>query len=304
MRAASWLIPAHAGKTCDLTNGFCTLWAHPRSRGENDPSCTDSLTIWGSSPLTRGKRGFAGRADKPTGLIPAHAGKTCFWSCLRAASRAHPRSRGENATMEDMQAAMQGSSPLTRGKHDEVAVDGSRGGLIPAHAGKTYRYRQTKRLSGAHPRSRGENRRTSGSSACRSGSSPLTRGKLGPSGTEPQRVRLIPAHAGKTVRGPHLRPDRWAHPRSRGENRATGSSAARQRGSSPLTRGKQRRRLVRRVGGGLIPAHAGKTSRRRPPSSPNGAHPRSRGENFKGDLNNEHGGGSSPLTRGKRLHHA
>ena len=49
------LIPAHAGKTCDLTNGFCTLWAHPRSRGENDPSCTDSLTIWGSSPLTRGK---------------------------------------------------------------------------------------------------------------------------------------------------------------------------------------------------------------------------------------------------------
>ena len=223
MRAASWLIPAHAGKTCDLTNGFCTLWAHPRSRGENGVSPVVPTNQRGSSPLTRGKPASGPAFGQRPGLIPAHAGKTRPWRTCRPPCRAHPRSRGENLFASMVIVPSWGSSPLTRGKHDEVAVDGSRGGLIPAHAGKTYRYRQTKRLSGAHPRSRGENRRTSGSSACRSGSSPLTRGKLGPSGTEPQRVRLIPAHAGKTVRGPHLRPDRWAHPRSRGENsRPTG----------------------------------------------------------------------------------
>ena len=193
-----------------------------------------------------------------------------------------------------------GSSPLTRGKHDEVAVDGSRGGLIPAHAGKTYRYRQTKRLSGAHPRSRGENRRTSGSSACRSGSSPLTRGKLGPSGTEPQRVRLIPAHAGKTQRGLDASLRAGAHPRSRGENLRLYGLGALNEGSSPLTRGKlvTLPRLADEQG--LIPAHAGKTGcqvlrlgRRR-------AHPRSRGENGVAGAKRCVTPGSSPLTRGKR----
>ena len=131
------LIPAHAGKTIKAGTVAAIEAAHPRSRGENIDANSDPAIAQGSSPLTRGKRGFAGRADKPTGLIPAHAGKTCFWSWLRAASRAHPRSRGENATMEDMQAAMQGSSPLTRGK--PVRIDGDRAvlGLIPAHAGKT-----------------------------------------------------------------------------------------------------------------------------------------------------------------------
>ena len=52
------------------------------------------------------------------------------------------------------------------------------------------------------------------------GSSPLTRGKLvmglGPFGG----VGLIPAHAGKTARTASPRAQHWAHPRSRGENRA------------------------------------------------------------------------------------
>ena len=72
---------------------------------------------------------------------------------------------------------------------------------------------------------------------------------------------------------------RRAHPRSRGENIYDMGWGYRERGSSPLTRGKPRveRDLqhVRR----LIPAHAGKTSRAQAASSPFGAHPRSRGEN-------------------------
>ena len=52
---------------------------------------------------------------------------------------------------------------------------------------------------------------------------------------------------------------------------------------------------------GLIPAHAGKTSRR-PAFRPRcGAHPRSRGENNVQRDVDFHDLGSSPLTRGKRL---
>ena len=96
MRAASWLIPAHAGKTCDLTNGFCTLWAHPRSRGENTTGKDVAPGDTGSSPLTRGKRATLPRPPFNFGLIPAHAGKTRAVRPVPLGYWAHPRSRGEN----------------------------------------------------------------------------------------------------------------------------------------------------------------------------------------------------------------
>ena len=49
------LIPAHAGKTSPLTVGVADSWAHPRSRGENQPCQTPGRSLLGSSPLTRGK---------------------------------------------------------------------------------------------------------------------------------------------------------------------------------------------------------------------------------------------------------
>ena len=273
--------------------------AHPRSRGENGVSPVVPTNQRGSSPLTRGKPASGPGFGQRPGLIPAHAGKTRPWRTCRPPCRAHPRSRGENLFASMVIVPSWGSSPLTRGKHDEVAVDGSRGGLIPAHAGKTYRYRQTKRLSGAHPRSRGENRRTSGSSACRSGSSPLTRGK--PCGVHIYDLTdgLIPAHAGKTRQDRESYAGSWAHPRSRGENAGNIGSDAGTSGSSPLTRGKPGNWVVGGKAAGLIPAHAGKTTQT--PGSPcrRGAHPRSRGENIKAAAAVVAEWGSSPLTRGK-----
>ena len=71
-------------------------------------------------------------------------------------------------------------------------------------------------------------------------------------------------------------------------------------GSSPLTRGKPPCATCPRMTAGLIPAHAGKTvSTCSGPHGP-GAHPRSRGENAKMRGRRNPGGGSSPLTRGKR----
>ena len=70
---------------------------------------------------------------------------------------------------------------------------------------------------------------------------------------------LIPAHAGKTtpksIHGDSLQ----AHPRSRGENQDENIVNLSKQGSSPLTRGKLVRSLLRKAQAGLIPAHAGKT---------------------------------------------
>ena len=51
-------------------------------------------------------------------------------------------------------------------------------------------------------------------------------------------MRLIPAHAGKTVSLEGAQVQLMAHPRSRGENYDLAGLLARNEGSSPLTRGK------------------------------------------------------------------
>ena len=70
----------------------------------------------------------------------------------------------------------------------------------------------------AHPRSRGENGLTSAGTAVKAGSSPLTRGKHAIPAASATPMRLIPAHAGKTVTASSRACQSAAHPRSRGEN--------------------------------------------------------------------------------------
>ena len=154
----------------------------------------------GSSPLTRGKRGAARLSAAPPRLIPAHAGKTPWtWTPPRSMT-AHPRSRGENEGRDQVGQATAGSSPLTRGKLDEGELSALITRLIPAHAGKTRRRASLTGGRPAHPRSRGENLAMSSRVSLPSGSSPLTRGKPTSAAGAASRCRLIPAHAGKTLR--------------------------------------------------------------------------------------------------------
>ena len=173
--------------------------------------------------------------------------------------------------------------------------------LIPAHAGKTGRGDGGGVGEGAHPRSRGENAHSRSRYANDGGSSPLTRGKrrgrLFPLGER----GLIPAHAGKTAPRPARARGLPAHPRSRGENIGVQELAGLHLGSSPLTRGKPFRQDARHVKAGLIPAHAGKTTRAVTEPARRRAHPRSRGENRVRRTSTSQRLGSSPLTRGKRL---
>ena len=112
--------------------------------------------------------------------------------------------------------------------------------------------------------------------------------------------RLIPAHAGKTLRGRGRRRWRRAHPRSRGENAACEGGVSAGSGSSPLTRGKRTLRVTAGILRRLIPAHAGKTESLCFRSFFLSAHPRSRGENGYPVSVQAQLLGSSPLTRGKR----
>ena len=91
----------------------------------------------------------------------------------------------------------------------------------------------------AHPRSRGENDEAGKPVTEDDGSSPLTRGKLSLWARGAERLRLIPAHAGKTLDSAHAGRSRGAHPRSRGENAEMRDANIRLSGSSPLTRGKR-----------------------------------------------------------------
>ena len=253
----------------------------------------------GSSPLTRGKRREADAARASHRLIPAHAGKTSRRARTRALASAHPRSRGENRRKLFHRGHEVGSSPLTRGKL--AGAQGRRGGerLIPAHAGKTVVGTPAQRAAAAHPRSRGENSPDGSERRVYKGSSPLTRGKRLRGRLSRRSGRLIPAHAGKTCPTSGRTRVRTAHPRSRGENGGWCETPRGQVGSSPLTRGKPTQHAAVLEDVRLIPAHAGKTSRRACRSPPIWAHPRSRGENPKAPRRALPAPGSSPLTRGK-----
>ena len=196
----------------------------------------------------------------------------------RFCSAAHPRSRGENLSPPPLLCCAR---------------------LIPAHAGKTSPGRGRPQWCAAHPRSRGENNENGDIPSVGQGSSPLTRGKRPRPGEPPRILRLIPAHAGKTLQVHRARWQPRAHPRSRGENPAPKPGGLGRIGSSPLTRGKPKEELCTALKARLIPAHAGKTVLASACPHDQWAHPRSRGENGTPTATWDNTTGSSPLTRGK-----
>ena len=135
--------------------------------------------------------------------------------------------------------------------------------------------------------------------ASRRASSPLTRGKLRTQDRRTDHIRLIPAHAGKTVIATFVRCMTGAHPHSRREYVADDPMWCLVMGSSPLTRGKLIHHRHDGLRARLIPAHTGKTPTRARIATRRWAHPRSRGENSTTPGRRLAETGSSPLTRGK-----
>ena len=194
--------------------------------------------------------------------------------------------------------------------------------IIPAYAGSTTSPAQRLRAETNHPRIRGEHgvagrlgTRGGGSSphtrgALRSlsvspgghGSSPHTRGAPSPVSRQPTIRRIIPAYAGSTAAPPRRRAMKPDHPRIRGEHRSGGRRQTGFLGSSPHTRGAQRRFEWLHTLWGIIPAYAGSTLRSSPRLKLLRDHPRIRGEHDGNRPASQEREGSSPHTRGAPTH--
>ena len=130
------------------------------------------------------------------------------------------------------------------------------------------------------------------------GSSPLARGTYILNAALDLALRLIPTHAGNTLKSTLCMALTRAHPRSRGEHTPTKALRRRTWGSSPLTRGTSSVRYGRRETFRLISARAGNTVQA--PEAPTGRtnHPRSHGEHLPRPRAARSRMGSSPLARG------
>ena len=131
------IIPAHAGKTASSSVSAATLEDHPRPCGENWLIAKLFFRAVGSSPPMRGKRTGVKVHRLDHGIIPAHAGKTCWRLQGYTDEEDHPRPCGENLVFNYLTFTISGSSPPMRGKQEPVPKIRSSNGIIPAHAGKT-----------------------------------------------------------------------------------------------------------------------------------------------------------------------
>ena len=220
---------------------------------------------------------------------------------MSATLSAHPRSRGEHLALPITAVSSVGSSPLARGTRSSCRSLSVSFRLIPARAGNTAEAGTAIVGWTAHPRSRGEHRRRRLLCALASGSSPLARGTRVHLFLYDLPRRLIPARAGNTFGLGSARPSLPAHPRSRGEHFARGSTRSNHLGSSPLARGTLYGINTCYAVFRLIPARAGNTGRRGRCASWSSAHPRSRGEHTSSAGMPDSEVGSSPLARGTHL---
>ena len=111
---------------------------HPRTCGENDKGVCLHKCLRGSPPHLRGKLHEEPRKIDPSGITPAPAGKTsCFFTFFKH-FKDHPRTCGENQTVDITQIKAQGSPPHLRGKLSKKLKNQTRKGITPAPAGKTF----------------------------------------------------------------------------------------------------------------------------------------------------------------------
>ena len=149
-------IPAHAGKTNGLPIQIKDIEEHPRARGENQSRKPWAPHRTGTSPRTRGKRGFDRRGLVCIRNIPAHAGKTRSGVASSAIPSEHPRARGENMVSRIVRIVIIGTSPRTRGKLFVTFPFCHSWRNIPAHAGKTAAKVADGPVGAEHPRARGK----------------------------------------------------------------------------------------------------------------------------------------------------
>ena len=173
---------------------------HPRACGANEAGWTVHPIEGGSSPRMRGKRRRGASGGEHDRIIPAHAGQTTV--TLRVIMRPpdHPRACGANSGLNTSSTVITGSSPRMRGKRFGCSCLTVWRRIIPAHAGQTKIVLLNFINRADHPRACGANAHKGIKLTGGNGSSPRMRGKRGHCTCRARGRRIIPAHAGQTIR--------------------------------------------------------------------------------------------------------
>ena len=171
--------------------------------------------------------------------------------------------------------------------------------IIPACAGRTPAVWWMPCRVPDHPRVCGANAVNMPCPALSAGSSPRVRGELRAQRHPPERLRIIPACAGRTAPRARTRRSGSDHPRVCGANTGTGTCGGRSNGSSPRVRGERLPRRIHRTAQRIIPACAGRTAPASHPPAPAADHPRVCGANRHTKGQPMSTIGSSPRVRGE-----
>ncbi len=252
----------------------------------------------GSSPRTRGTRGFLLANAFCNRFIPAYAGNTVSLTGFSGGFSVHPRVRGEHNLTGYTLCAHSGSSPRTRGTRPDRLTQRRGRRFIPAYAGNTDIPPPGPWNTPVHPRVRGEHFPPVLDVTTICGSSPRTRGTHGAGKGEGIAIRFIPAYAGNTLRADRPAIDTSVHPRVRGEHVPVSAQATHLDGSSPRTRGTHAGCACFPALERFIPAYAGNTGRHPARNRLCSVHPRVRGEHMSFTITSVALTGSSPRTRG------
>ena len=164
-----------------------------------------------------------------------------------------------------------------RGSLAAASTNANTNGIIPAHAGLTFYGLSSIFSCRDHPRACGAHRLLHTPHPLHEGSSPRMRGSRKIRQPNKRCNGIIPAHAGLTAVSPSMRSARWDHPRACGAHVRRRSGAFESMGSSPRMRGSRRAARDTLEAIGIIPAHAGLTSRSSRRSAAGWDHPRACG---------------------------
>ncbi len=185
----------------------------------------------------RGARSGHDPHDARIRIIPADAGSTLCFTCIRHTDADHPRGCGEHRGASPGPSSRTGSSPRMRGAPLLIGGPPSCTGIIPADAGSTYATYGALTQREDHPRGCGEHSCKEQWMPSKPGSSPRMRGAHDDQPSGLAVAGIIPADAGSTARscGPATV---WEdHPRGCGEHDITKDDIVELLGSSPRMRG-------------------------------------------------------------------
>ena len=258
-RQSTGIIPACAGSTMATVILLMNWRDHPRMCGEHYMSLRSDRIGAGSSPHVRGAPASNPLAVVASGIIPACAGSTAYFSRYSSRSRDHPRMCGEHFDAISALQRTAGSSPHVRGALHDTMHDLAETGIIPACAGSTSRFRGSLRRAWDHPRMCGEHGTCVHERFEHLGSSPHVRGARFILRLPADCLGIIPACAGSTLPDASGMTGRGDHPRMCGEHPMQELVNERAPGSSPHVRGAPCGSDSCHPQAGIIPACAGST---------------------------------------------